>query len=77
MHKEVCLKINGKQRVKLRNESIKSNNYFKQLVEPFKIYANFKSVLRGVQKMIRVVMLAILKNIKSIFLAVLLTKLCV
>ena len=24
MHKEVCLKINGKQRVKLRNESIKS-----------------------------------------------------
>ena len=25
MHKEVCLKINGKQRVNLRNESIKSS----------------------------------------------------
>ena len=28
-HKEICLKINGKQTVKLRSGSIKFKNYFK------------------------------------------------
>ena len=41
-HKKVCLKIKGKQSVKLRTGSIKLKNYFKQLAAPFKIYADFE-----------------------------------
>ena len=47
--KETCLKINGIQSVKLRSGSIKFRNYFKQLAMLFKIYADFESLLRGVQ----------------------------
>ena len=36
-HKETCLKINGKQTVKLRSSSIKFKNFFKQLAVPFKM----------------------------------------
>ena len=46
--KKFCLKINGKQSVKLRSDSVKFKNHFKQLVAPFKIYADFKSALKGV-----------------------------
>ena len=49
-HKEVCLKKNDKQSIKLSNGPIKANNFSKQLAIPFKIYANFQSVLRGVQR---------------------------
>ena len=48
-HKETCLKINGKQSVTLRSGSIKFKNSFKQLAVPFKIYADFESVLKGVR----------------------------
>ena len=48
-HKKVCLKINGKQSVKLRSCLIKFKNHFKQLAAPFKIDADFESVLKGVQ----------------------------
>ena len=48
-HKENCLIINGKQTVKLKSGSIKFKNYFKQLSVPFKIYADFECLLRGVQ----------------------------
>ena len=52
-HKETCLKINGKQNVELRSGSIKSKNHFKQLsvsiYVPFKIYADFESIWKGVQ----------------------------
>ena len=48
-HENVCLKINGKQSVKLRSGSIKFQNCFKQIAVPFKIYADFESVLKGVQ----------------------------
>ena len=41
-HKEACLKINGKQTVKLRSGSIKFKNHFKQVAVPFKIYADFE-----------------------------------
>ena len=44
-HKENCLIINGKQRVKLSEEIIKFSNYFKQLPVPFKIYADFECIL--------------------------------
>ena len=47
-YKEVCLKVNSKQSVKLRNGLIKFNNYSKQLAVLFKIYADFESVLKGV-----------------------------
>ena len=48
-HRETSLKINGKQSVKLRRGSIKFKNSFKQLADPFKIYADFESVLIGVR----------------------------
>ena len=42
-------KVNGKQSIKLKGGSIESKNRFKQLAVPFKIYADFKSLLKGVQ----------------------------
>ena len=46
-HKEVYLKRNGKQTVKLKTTSIKFRNYFKQL--PFKIYADFECNVKRVK----------------------------
>ena len=40
-HQKVYLKIIGRQSVKL------FKNYFKQLAAPFKIYANFESILKN------------------------------
>ena len=40
-HKETCLKINGKQTVKLKSGSIRFRNHFKQLAVPFRINADF------------------------------------
>ena len=48
-HKKTCLEINGKQSVKLKSGSIKFKNHFKKLSAPFKIYADFESVLRRVK----------------------------
>ena len=45
-HKENCLITNGKQRVKLSEETINFLNYFKQLPAPFKIYADFECILK-------------------------------
>ena len=82
-HKEICLKINGKQIVKLRSGSIKFKNHFKQSVVPFKIYADFECNVKELRVVIEVVekigvreaiKLHTLKKIKSIFLAVLLIK---
>ena len=75
-HKENCLIINGKQSLKLKSDSISFKNYFKQIPVPFKIYTDFKCLLKGVkssdQKIVHTQ-----KNIKIIFLAVLLTNLFV
>ena len=76
-HKETCLEINGKQTVKLRWDSIKFKNHFKQLVATFEIYVDFESPLKGLDVMIKIIVLHILKKVKIIFLAVLLIKLCV
>ena len=46
-HKENCLRINGKQSVKLEKVIIKFETYFKQIPLPFKIYADFERNLRG------------------------------
>ena len=42
-HKETCLKINGKQTIKLKSGSIKFKNCFKELA------ADWESLLKGVR----------------------------
>ena len=72
-HKGNCLSINGKQSVKLEKGIIKFENYFKQIPVPFKIYADFECNLKKLNAM----KVLIQKNIKTIFLVVLLIKLFV
>ena len=48
-HKENYLIINGEQSVKLKSVSISFKNYFKQLPVPFKIYADFECILKGIK----------------------------
>ena len=48
-HKEDCFSINGKQSVKVEEEIIEFEIYFKQIPVPFKIYADFECNLRGVE----------------------------
>ena len=48
-HKDNCLIINGKQSVKLKSGSISFKNYLKKLPVPFKIYADFECILKGVK----------------------------
>ena len=48
--KENCLIINGKQSAKLKSGSIEFKNHFKQLAVPFKICADFESLLKGVKR---------------------------
>ena len=48
-HKEDCLSINGKQSVNLEKGIIEFENYFKQLLVPFKIYADFECNIRDVE----------------------------
>ena len=47
--KENCLIINGKQIAKLKSGLISFKNYFKQLSVPFKIYADFECIFKGVK----------------------------
>ena len=48
-HKENYLIINGKQSVKFKSDSSNFENYFKQLLVPSKIYADFDCLLKGVK----------------------------
>ena len=48
-HKEVCLSINGAQSVRLEKVMIDFKHYSKQMLVPFKIYADFKCDLEGVE----------------------------
>ena len=48
-HKEVCLSINGAQSVRLEKRTIEFNNYFKQILVPFKICADFECNLKSVE----------------------------
>ena len=48
-HKKYCLSINGKQSVKLEEGIIKFENYFKQILVPFKIYADFECNFKKVK----------------------------
>ena len=45
-NKETCLKINGKQTVKLRSGSIKFKNHFQRLAAPFRICPDFKCIVK-------------------------------
>ena len=46
-HKETCLKINGKQTVKLKSGLIKFKNHFKQLAASFKVYGDSERILEN------------------------------
>ena len=70
-HKEDCLKINGKQSVKLEKVTTEFENYFKQIPVPVKIYSYFECNLRGVESCEG----SYTKNIKIGFLVVLLINL--
>ena len=48
-HKEVCLSINGAQSVRLEKLIIEFKHYSKQMLVPFKIYADLKCNLEGVE----------------------------
>ena len=48
-HKENCLSINSKQSVTLEKGIIKFENYFKQVPDTFKIYADFECNLKKVK----------------------------
>ena len=48
-HKKDCISINGKQSVKLEEEKIEFENYFKQISVLFKIYADFEYNLESVE----------------------------
>ena len=76
-HKENCFIINGKQGTKLRAGSIEFKNHFKQLTVPFKIFADFESLLKKGLKVIMTIIVHTMKNIKIIFLTNLLIKLFV
>ena len=75
--KENYLIINDKQNVKLGKASIIFKNYSKQLPAPFKIYADFKCILRPLCQKKPIAISHTPKNIKITFLAVLLIKLFV
>ena len=47
--KEVCLSINGAQSVRLEKRTIEFKNYFKQILVPFQIYADFECNLNSVE----------------------------
>ena len=72
----MCLIINGKQSVKLKKGKIRFKNYFKQIAVQVKIYINTESNLtKKIILMIETKTLHILKNIKIVFLVVLLINL--
>ena len=48
-YKETCLKINGKQTVKLKSDFTEFKNYSNQIRVPFKIYADFECILKSVK----------------------------
>ena len=63
-HKEVCLKTNGGQAVKLERRTIEFKNYFQQIPVPFKIYADFECILDSIESYMKVLAQ---KNIKITF----------
>ena len=48
--KELCLSINGAQSVRSEKGTIEFKSYFKQILVPFKIYADFECDLESVER---------------------------
>ena len=71
-HKEVCFSINGAPSVRLGKGTIEFRNYFKKILVPFKIYADFEGSLKSFESYGG----SYSKNIKIKFLVVLQTYLC-
>ena len=71
-HGRDCLLINGGQNVKLEKGFIEFKNYNKQIPAPFKIYANFECLFKNVVCGVDNDCFPYTKNIKTIFLVVLL-----
>ena len=65
-HKKTYLKINGKQTVKLRSNSIEFKNHFK-LAAPFKTYDYFECNVKKLKVIIEIIIVHTLKNIKLSF----------
>ena len=76
-HKEDCLMTNGKQNVKLEKGFIEFKNYSRQISVSFKIYTDFECILKSCDIGIDNDCFVTPKNIKTMFLVVLLIKLCV
>ena len=76
-HKEGCLMINGKQNVKLEKGFIKFKNYSRQRPVPFKIYADFECISKDIDIGISNDGISYTKDIKIMFLVVLLINFCV
>ena len=72
-YKKLCLSINGAQSVRLEKGTIEFKNYLKRIPIPFKIYADFECNLKSVESYEGFYS----KNIKFIFLVVLLINLFV
>ena len=72
-HKEVSLSINGAQSVRLEKGTVEFKNHFKQIAVTFKVYVDFDCNLESVESYKGFYS----KNIKIIFLVVLLTSLFV
>ena len=63
-HKEDCLSINGVQSVKVEEGTIEFENYFKQILVPYKIYADFECI----SEMLKFLKVVIQKSIMNMFL---------
>ena len=72
-HKEVCLSIHGTQSVGVEEGIINFENYSRQLLVPFKIYADFECNLQDTEIMKALAQ----KNIMIMFLAVMRLRLSV
>ena len=48
-HRKVCLSINGAQSVRFEKGENEFKNYFKQIVVPFKVYADLECNLESVE----------------------------
>ena len=59
--------INGSQKVKLEKRFIEFKNYNRQIPNPFKIYADFKCLLKMLILELMMILLVILPNIKTMF----------
>ena len=76
-HKEDCLAVNGCQNVKLEKGFIEFKNFNRQIPVPFEIYADFECLLKPSKKVLIMIVLVILVNIKTMYVVVLLINRCV